>query len=445
MRLQLAWRLLVVLAIVLYVAVVFGVVLLIVHNLGLALLVGFTVTLLAYAGWVLFAGSEKHRKSAVFLGAAALVGIIVEMFVFLSEQQNRRALLVVAGLTLVYLGIISIGAKRYWSSMRQFAMQGGDTAHFKNPYLIINPKSGNGRAINAHVDDLARQQGIQVLMTRKDVDVETIAREAVAAGADVLGVSGGDGSIGAVAKVALEHNLPMVVLPGGTRCHFARDLGMDPKQIADSLAGFTGVERRVDVGEINGRIFLNNASFGLYADIVDHPEYREHKLQVSREVLRSIVDGSKQPYDLRFAHDDINIDRAVQVLVGVNRYDTLKISELGHRERLNEGVLHVIAFTKLNNQLMGQLVKAMSFKKSTESDEVPGLYQWVDDSFVISGSGKQLVVGVDGEREVYQTPVKIRIVPGALRIFVPAEGVRSRRKNPLSTSFVRKAWHVATE
>src|SRR5690606_33418510 len=106
---------------------------------------------------------------------------------------------------------------------------------------------------------------------------QKLARQAIQDGADVLGISGGDGSIGAVAKVAMEYDVPLVVLPGGTRCHFARDLGLDPRYLVDGLDGFKGVERRIDVGDINGRVFLNNISLGAYADIVDHKEYREQK------------------------------------------------------------------------------------------------------------------------------------------------------------------------
>jgi diacylglycerol kinase family enzyme len=441
MRLKTAWRLMSLLVLLLYAVLVFGAVWLLMKNIVVAIILGMTAAGLVYAAWLMVAGNETARKIGKILALAAGFALAGEAIYFLSDQQNRRALIVIVGLTALYLAAFGLLRKKYWLMVRQESEAKGQTAKFKNPYLIINPKAGDGRAIKAHIDELAPKQGITVIMTRPGVDVEVIAREAVAAGADVLGVSGGDGSIGAVAKVALETGLPMVVLPGGTRCHFARDLGLDPKEIVDSLAGFRGVERHIDAGVINGRrLFLNNASFGLYADIVDHPEYRANKRQVSQGVLTDILTGKKEPYDLQFDHEGLTEQRAVQVLVGINRYNTMSLTELGQRERLDEGVLQVTAITILNDQLVGQMLKSMS---TANQAQVRGLRQWTDQSFTVSSKSKTLVVGVDGEREVYDAPVTIKVLPGALRIYVPAEGTRSRRKNPLSRKVVRQAWGSA--
>jgi diacylglycerol kinase family enzyme len=257
----------------------------------------------------------------------------------------------------------------------------------------------------------------------------------------VLGISGGDGSIGAVAKVALAHDLPMVVLPGGTRCHFARDLGMNPKRIVDSLAAFKGVERRVDVGVINRhRVFLNNVSFGLYADIVDHPGYRDHKMRVSYEVMHSIANGSTVLYDLQFQSGSRQVKRAAEVLVGVDRYDFVDLFELGHRERLDEGVLQITALTELNNQVVKNLLRASKVDKLREHLDDTGLLQWTNRSFTLTNAHHTIVAGVDGEREQYNTPITIRILPKALRVYVPAEGIRHRPKNAFSEPVLRRVW-----
>lgn len=442
MKANLAWRLYALLAIVIYVVLMLGFILLLAHNIGLAILTGFTSVLLLYAVWLALSGSRKSRKIGGALIILATIGLVVELIYFLSDKENRRASIAIIGLTALYLIFIAMLRKKYWSLMRLQGEHSGSTARFKNPYLIINPKSGNGRAVKARIDVLAKQQGIHVIMTQKGVDIESLAHEAVEAGADVLGISGGDGSIGAVAKVAIEKGLPIVVLPGGTRCHFARDLGLDPKRITDSLAGFTGVERRVDVAEINGRIFLNNASFGLYADIVDDPEYREHKMRVSKQVLSSMLQGSKDLYDLRFRHNTLSVKKAVQVLVGVNRYNTLNLLELGHRKRLDEGVVQVTAITRLDDQIVRRLLGAIAFSQLGRNKNMPGFYQWVDDTFAVTSASGRIVVGVDGEREMYKTPVKIHIKPKALRVYVPAEGERSRRINPFSMSMIRRVWQA---
>ena len=110
------------------------------------------------------------------------------------------------------------------------------------------------------------------------VDVAALARDAVARGADLLGVAGGDGTQALVAGIAAEHDLPFLVISAGTRNHFALDLGLDRDDPSTCLDGLTdGVEIRVDLGVIGGRTFVNNASFGAYAEIVQSPAYRDDK------------------------------------------------------------------------------------------------------------------------------------------------------------------------
>ncbi len=438
MRLNYRWRLLALLSLVLYVVLVVIIATLLIQNLILIVIFGVTSLLLAYSLWLIFAGTTKDEKIGIWLGGVASLALVAELLYFLIDQKNRRALLLIALLTVLYLILFGVLRRKYWTIMREEAELSESTAKFKKPYLIINPVSGNGRAIKAHIDELAEKMGIKVIMTKKGVDISESALKAVRAGADVLGISGGDGSIGAVAKIAMEHNLPIVVLPGGTRCHFARDLGLDPKRIIDSLQGFNGLEKRIDVGDINGRIFLNNASFGLYADIVNHEEYRDNKLQVTRKVLQDIVSEKKKPYDLQFTAGKTKIKHAILTVVGVNQYNTMSLLELGQRDQLDEGVIQVTIVTKLNNKLVKELLSIVSFKRPTSRREVEGISQWVGKSLVVDSKSKKLVVGVDGESEDYQTPVKIKILPGALRIYLPAEGVRSRPKNPFSMAIIKE-------
>jgi diacylglycerol kinase family enzyme len=97
-------------------------------------------------------------------------------------------------------------------------------------------------------------------------------------------MAGGDGSLAVVATAALTHGLPFVCIPAGTRNHFALDLGVDRRDVVGALGAFAdGVERRIDVGMVNGRLFLNNVSLGVYADAVRHPAYRDAKLRTLLE------------------------------------------------------------------------------------------------------------------------------------------------------------------
>jgi diacylglycerol kinase family enzyme len=417
---------------------------LVAHNIIFAIVVVATAALLSYTTWLVVTGSGKRRTKARLFVVITSVALIAEFVYFIRQVEHIWALVIFIILTVIYVELAETLRAYYWRQQRAAAQDTQQTANFKKPYLIMNPKSGNGRAIKAHIDVLAKEQGIKVLILKKEDNVEEIARRAAKAGADVLGISGGDGSIGAVAKVALEHKLPMVVLPGGTKCHFARDIGLDPKRITDSLAGFTGVRRQVDLGSINGRIFLNNVSFGLYADIVDNPDYRNNKLHVIRQVLQEIVSGRKNIYDLQFLAGKKQIKKAVQVLVSVNAYKTLSIFELGQRERLDEGILQVTAVTKLNDEMITRLMRSISIDRLHKHEAIPDFYQWTAKTFNITSKTKKLVVGVDGEREEYQTPVTVQILPGALTIYVPAEGIRSRPKGAFSPRFAKQLWRAIT-
>ena len=126
--------------------------------------------------------------------------------------------------------------------------------------LILNPRSGSDSPSADELAEEARSRGIQVHLFRDGEDLEEIARTAEA---DALGIAGGDGSLAPVAAVAMERSLPFVCVPFGTRNHFARDLGLDRDDPIAALDAFEGAERRVDVGRVNQRVFLNNVSLGM--------------------------------------------------------------------------------------------------------------------------------------------------------------------------------------
>ena len=133
-------------------------------------------------------------------------------------------------------------------------------------WLLLNPRSGDGSDAE-RLCAAAASRGIETRVLRAGEDASALARDAVA---DVLGGAGGDGTVAAVAAAALARGLPLVCVPLGTRNHFARDLGLDRSDPVAALDAFEGVERRVDVGRANGRLFLNNVSIGAYAVLVHH-------------------------------------------------------------------------------------------------------------------------------------------------------------------------------
>ena len=159
----------------------------------------------------------------------------------------------------------------------------------QRPVLFFNPKSGGGKAETFALADEARARGIEPIELGPPWDLERLVRDAVAGGADALAMAGGDGSQAIVAAIAAELDLPYACMPAGTRNHFALDLGVDRDDVVGALDAFVdGGERRVDLAEVNGRVFVNNVSLGLYADAVQREGYRDAKL---RTMLDTVPDA----------------------------------------------------------------------------------------------------------------------------------------------------------
>ena len=107
------------------------------------------------------------------------------------------------------------------------------------PVLLINANSGGGKSLRATVAERARERGVEVVVLSNGQSLRETARAAAAGGADVLGVAGGDGSLAVVASVAIEHGLPFVCVPAGTRNHFALDVGVDRRDVIGALDPFS--------------------------------------------------------------------------------------------------------------------------------------------------------------------------------------------------------------
>src|SRR5690348_13100775 len=150
----------------------------------------------------------------------------------------------------------------------------------RQPVLFVNPRSGGGKAVRAGLAGRARELGVEAVILDPGQDLAALARGAAAGGADALGMAGGDGSLAVVAAVAAAHGIAFACVPAGTRNHFALDVGVDRHDLAgalDALAG--GLERRIDVGDVNGRMFLNNVSLGVYGEAVRRSSYRDAKVR----------------------------------------------------------------------------------------------------------------------------------------------------------------------
>ncbi|MEV3909175.1 diacylglycerol/lipid kinase family protein [Streptomyces canus] len=284
----------------------------------------------------------------------------------------------------------------------------------RHAYLIMNPRSGGGKVGRFRLREKAEALGaeVRVLDVTNRQDVAALARRAADEGADLLGVAGGDGTQALVAAVAAERDLPFMVISAGTRNHFALDLGLDrddPSKCLDALTD--GVELRIDLGTINDRVFVNNASFGAYASVVQSPAYRDDKARTTVQMLPDLLTHQHGPR-LTVRAEGVTVEQPQAVLVSNNPYRTDDPAGLGHRERLDSGVLGVLG-VKVDSaaQAAGML----------RGHRAAGLAQLTAQEVVVDADADTVPVGVDGEALTLATPVRCRIRPRALRVRVPRE------------------------
>ena len=300
-----------------------------------------------------------------------------------------------------------------------------------HPFLIMNPRSGGGKVGKFELKPKAEDLGASVfLMEGKDVDVAAVAGEAIAGGADLIGVAGGDGTQGLVAGIAAKHGIPFMVITAGTRNHFALDLGLDRDDPAACLDALTdGVDLLVDLGEVGGRTFVNNASFGAYAEVVDTPAYRGDKLATTLDLLPDLLQGHRGARLTAHA-DGGDIDGPQALLVANNPYGTGDLAGLSRRARLDSGLLSVVAITIDNARQAAGLFRGR---------HATGLSVTTAAEVRVDASTSRIPVGIDGEAVSLPAPVRCAVHPGALRVRVPRHrpGVRPP-KPPVNWAYLRR-------
>jgi diacylglycerol kinase family enzyme len=283
----------------------------------------------------------------------------------------------------------------------------------QRPVLFINPLSGGGKAGHARLDEAARERGIEPVVLTAGDDLEELAKRAAAGGADALGMAGGDGSLAVVASAAVAKGLPFVCIPAGTRNHFARDLGIPPNDLVGALDAFAdALERSIDVGEVNGRLFLNNVSLGVYGAAVQRATYRNAKARTLFETAAEVLGPSAELPPLRLV-DDLGVahtDPAV-VLVSNNPYALERRPARGMRPALDSGVLGVLVLHKPADARRG-----------------PGR-EWTTRSMEVAAA-QPVAAGVDGEAVRLTPGLAFTIRPRALRVRMSLTQPPSGRQRP---------------
>jgi diacylglycerol kinase family enzyme len=311
------------------------------------------------------------------------------------------------------------------------------------PWLLVNPGSGGGKAQRLGLVAAARDRGVQVHELAPGEDPRALARQAVAAGADAVGVAGGDGSLGLVAAVAVEADVPFVCVPCGTRNHFAADLGLDRGHPLAALDAFAGTERRIDVGVVGDRTFLNNVSLGAYADLVAEPGYRAGKLTTAHAVLPGALRGERALLQVAFRDPQGRRFQDVLVLlVANNGYELGGGAVLGAREHLDGGILQISALRARTGAQLAGLAARIAARRVRPGAEWA---QWTTTALRVDADLALLPAGIDGEAAELVPPLEFRVLPLALRVLLPP-ALRPRvARVPLQRwATVRRLWSVAT-
>ncbi|MEU0586617.1 diacylglycerol kinase family protein [Streptomyces sp. NPDC006132] len=366
------------------------------------------LALTAAALWWVLSRRGPARMAAAVLAVAAPVGLIT-----LFATAN---LLWVVFLSLL-LWCAAVWSGRYAlrsTGLRPVRVKEYRTPPPQRPFLLLNPRSGGGKVEKFGLKEKAEALGARVVLLDPEQrqDVTALARAAVADGADLLGVAGGDGTQALVAAVAAEHGLPFLVIAAGTRNHFAMDLGLDrddPSRCLDALTD--GVELRVDLGFADDRPFVNNASFGVYGAVVQSPGYREDKVGAALERLPELLTRQSGPR-LTASADGTTIADPQAVLVSNNPYRMDDPFGFGRRERLNSGRLGVLAV---------RVDSAVEAAELLLSPRPEGLTVLTAQHVVVHADTPHLEVGLDGEALTLPAPVHCRIARRALRVRVPRD------------------------
>jgi diacylglycerol kinase family enzyme len=356
---------------------------------------------------------------AVLVALVALVALLASLvsaegYLLLSLVARILALAIAVGLAKHALGTTQV-------ALQQTETPGAPVPPAARGILFMNLKSGGGKAERFHLVDECRSRGIEPVVLERGMDwLETVRQKAASGDYDVLGMAGGDGSQAMVGTVAAEFGLPMVVVPAGTRNHLALDLGLDREDVVGALDAYgEAVERQMDLADVNGHVFVNNVSLGLYAAIVRSPEYRDAKVDTTLSTLPKVLGPDTEPFDLRFAgRDGVEYRGAHVVQISNNPYGSTA-GGLGSRPRMDTHQLGVIAL------VLGKEGGAASFLAALATghpERFQGLASWATPTFEVT-SGAPIEIGLDGETEVMDPPLRFSIRPSPVRVRLPKHAI----------------------
>ncbi len=372
----------------------------------------------AIAAWDALTRAGAGRWIGIVVAAAAVVAIVA---LEVSRQGASGVWLVVR---LVLLGVAFLVARyalaRGARTLKKAETPGMPVPAAKHGVLIMNLKSGGGKAERFHLEDECRARGIEPIVLQRGDDLLVLARDAIGGGADVVGMAGGDGSQALVASVAADRGVPMVCIPAGTRNHFALDIGLDRNDVVGALDAYGEArERVIDLADVNGRIFVNNVSLGLYATIVRSPEYRDAKRETTLAALPAMLGPGSEPFDLQFSTPDGVAHKGAHVIQVSNDPYGTTVSGITSRPRLDTGLLGVFSLVVPDGRSATRAIAALA---TSHPEIYDGYKTWSAPTFEIT-SAAPIAVGLDGESLEMDPPLVFTSRPRVLRLRLPLQAI----------------------
>lgn len=347
---------------------------------------------------VLLAGlgliSRGGRRILAFFGAALALGFTLGVLVESGWNLAQAGLVVVLAMTGFGLARVAFAVRVPLPAV----------APPERPVLFYNPKSGGGKAERFNLADEAKARGYRTVELTRGADLRQLVQAEVDAGADALAMAGGDGSQAVVAEIAAAQDLPYACIPAGTRNHFALDLGVDREDCVGALDAFVEAgERQVDLAEVNGQVFVNNVSLGIYAEAVQKDEYREAKIKTLLDTVPQVLGPDGEAPELKWdSPSGKHHESGAAILVSNNQYRLGRAVGSGTRPKIDDGELGVAVLA--DPAAAGQRLK--QFQKPWRD--------WSTPEFEVDSS-EEVAAGIDGEAATLTPPLKFSIRPGVLR------------------------------
>jgi diacylglycerol kinase family enzyme len=286
--------------------------------------------------------------------------------------------------------------------------------------VLVNPHAGHDASTSQAIAAAFDAAGVEATVRQTDgARLHAAALDALKDGGSTIVAAGGDGTISAVASALAGTDAALGVLPLGTLNHFAKDLHIPAKLEDAANTVVAGHSVLVDLGEVNGRIFVNNSSVGAYPQLVVERRSQHQSRWLSEAIAAIKVLRNYRELLVEVVGERVNeIARTPFVFVGNNEYQ-LDGLNFGARPRVDAGTLHLCMAPEIGRIRFAGLVAAAFIGRLAAGGRFESMCL---PECAIRSVSRRLLVSLDGEVALLETPLKYRIRRRALRVVVPANG-----------------------